>query len=66
MQGFSIQTSPPEDYQLVGDYQLVIHPKLGDGTIGKVFYGFNVNTKQKVAAKQIDTTAITASLAKQI
>ena len=60
MQGSNIQTST------VGDYQLVIHPKLGEGATGKVFYGFHVITKQKVAAKQINTTTITASLAKQI
>ncbi len=60
MQGPNIQT------QIIGDYQLIIEPKLGSGATGKVFYGVNLTTKQKVAAKQIDTTKITSSLAKQI
>lgn len=58
--GTNIQT------QTIGDYQLVVHPKLGEGATGKVFYGVNIVNKQKVAAKQIDTTKITSSLAKQI
>lgn len=60
MQGTDIQT------QKISDYQLVVHPQLGEGATGKVFYGVNVINKQKVAAKQIDTTKITSSLAKQI
>jgi len=39
---------------------------LGQGATGKVFYGVNMDNKQKVAVKQIDTTKITSSLAKQI
>jgi len=45
---------------------LVVHPCLGQGATGKVFYGVNTDNKQKVAVKQIDTTKITSSLAKQI
>ncbi len=60
MQGPNIQT------QTVGKYQLVVHPKLGEGATGKVFYGVHTESKQKIAAKQIDTTLLTPSLAKQI
>ena len=60
MQGANLQA------QVIGDYQLIIHPKLGEGATGKVFYGVNMKNKQKVAAKQIDTTKITSNLAKQI
>lgn len=45
---------------------MVVHPPLGQGATGKVFYGVNTSNKQKVAVKQIDTTKITSSLAKQI
>jgi serine/threonine protein kinase len=50
----------------IGDYQLVKNPKLGSGATGEVFYGQNMKNNYKVAAKQIDTTKINASLAKQI
>ena len=60
MQGSNIETKK------IGDYQLVVNPCLGQGATGKVFYGVNTINKLKVAVKQIDTTKITSSLAKQI
>lgn len=53
-------------YRQLGDYKLVVSPILGEGATGKVYYGVNMKDKTKVAAKQIQISKITHSLAKQI